>query len=93
MYANELITKVLGTSFTIKTYPDDKQVNVSVTTGEVSVFTQFETKKNPELSGCELSGVVLTPNQYITLNRQELRLSRTLIRQSELRSAIAQEPL
>ncbi|MDQ6481776.1 FecR family protein [Dyadobacter sp. LHD-138] len=87
VYANELITKVLGTSFIIKAYPNDKQVNVSVKTGKVSVFTQFEAKRSLKLNSNELDGVVLTPNQQITLDRQELRLSRTLIHLPEVLSA------
>lgn len=87
VYTNELVTKVLGTSFIIKAYPNDKQVNVSVKTGRVSVFTQFEAKRSLKLNSNELDGVVLTPNQQITLDRQELRLSRTLIHQPQVLSA------
>lgn len=91
VYANELITKVLGTSFTVSAYPNDKHVNVSVKTGKVSVFTQFEAKRSLKLHTNELDGVVLTPNQQITLDRQELRLSRTLIQQPQVLSAADRE--
>lgn len=87
VYSNELITKVLGTSFTITAYPEDKQVNVSVKTGKVSVFTQFEAKRTLKLNTNELDGLVLTPNQQITLDREELSLSRTLIHQPQVLSA------
>jgi len=79
VYANELVTKVLGTSFFVQAYPNDKQVEVQVKTGKVSVFTQNDPAKAQKLSNRELEGIVLTPNQQITLNRQELRLSRTLV--------------
>jgi transmembrane sensor len=83
VYSNELITKVLGTSFTVKAYPDDKQINVYVKTGRVSVFTQFEAERSQKLQNNVLEGVILNPNQRITLDRQELRLSRSLICEPE----------
>ena len=38
VYANETITKVLGTSFTIKAFEGEKDVEVSVKTGKVAVY-------------------------------------------------------
>jgi transmembrane sensor len=38
VYSNELVTKVLGTSFIVKAFEDARQVEVSVKTGKVSVF-------------------------------------------------------
>ncbi len=84
VYANELVTRVLGTSFTVRAYPDDKQVDVFVKTGKVSVFTRttLRNDQGPDNQGGE--GTVLTPNQQVTLQREGLRLSRTLIRQPEI---------
>jgi transmembrane sensor len=47
-----LQTRVLGTSFNIKAYPDEKQIAVSVRTGKVGVKDS-------------LSNVVLRPNQQV----------------------------
>jgi len=79
VYANELVTKVLGTSFTVRAYPDDKQVNVAVRTGKVSVFTQVATLKALNHGGAEPEATVLMPNQQVTLNREELKLSKTMV--------------
>ena len=38
VYANETITKVLGTSFTIKAFEGEKEVEVAVKTGKVAVY-------------------------------------------------------
>lgn len=84
VYANELVTKVLGTSFTVRAYPNDKHVEVQVKTGKVSVFTQSDPQKEQKLGNNELEGVVLAPNQQITLNRQELRLLKSLIPDPEI---------
>ena len=75
VYANELITKVLGTSFSIKAYEEDKNVTVSVKTGRVSVFGN----KPKQTKDPETTGLVLTPNQQVVFTREDQRLSRTLI--------------
>lgn len=76
VHTNELITKVLGTSFTVKAYSADKEFNVKVNTGKVSVFTK---KSNPELnltsSSLEsLKGVLITSNQQVSFYRSETKL-------------------
>lgn len=91
VYANELVTKVLGTSFTIRAFKDRKQVEVVVKTGKVSVFTQNDPQKNHKLTHRELEGVVLLPNQQIVLERTELRLSKSLIEKPELLTLPAQK--
>lgn len=91
VYANELITKVLGTSFTIKAFPDEKQIEVLVKTGRVSVFTRKDPFKNRKLSNRELEGIVLAPNQQITLERTELRLSRSLVQEPQMLTMAAQQ--
>ena len=75
VYANGLITKVLGTSFWVKAYEEDKQVTVLVKTGRVSVFAQKNTQ-NPDP---ETNGLVLTPNQQVVFGKADERLTRKLI--------------
>ncbi|MBB5286430.1 hypothetical protein HNQ92_004590 [Rhabdobacter roseus] len=85
VFANELVTKVLGTSFTVQAYEADREVNVFVKTGKVSVYTnkEFETRAKPGKP--EKEAVVLSPNQLITLHRESLRLSRIAMESSKLR--------
>jgi len=45
VYANETITKVLGTSFTIKAYEGQETVEVDVKTGKVAVYAKVASKK------------------------------------------------
>jgi transmembrane sensor len=66
VYANEVTTKVLGTSFLVKAYKHDKEIVVAVKTGKVSVFTT--TSGNKEETQDE---IVVTPNQQIIYNRNE----------------------
>ncbi len=66
VYANEVTTKVLGTSFLIKAYKQEKEVIVAVKTGKVSVFTKPAGNKQetPE-------EIIITPNQQVNYNRKE----------------------
>ena len=65
VYANNVVTKVLGTSFTIKTNPNTKEVSVSVHTGRVQVF-----EKN-SASQSAFNDKVLTSNGVIITGNQE----------------------
>jgi transmembrane sensor len=75
IYSNEVITKVLGTSFRIKAFDSDSQVLVQVKTGRVSVFS----KKRRPLTDPETDGLVLLPNQQAIYSRDLKSLSRRLV--------------
>jgi transmembrane sensor len=79
VYANGLVTKVLGTSFNIKAYPNDKNVVVEVKTGKVSVFSQNNPKSSDNIVSQELNGVVATPNQRIVFNRESVQIDKKLV--------------
>lgn len=65
VYSDRLITRVLGTSFRIKTKRNDGAMEVEVVTGKVSVFENEEVVGGEERLGGPNSGVVLTPNQKV----------------------------
>lgn len=75
VYANELITKVLGTSFRISALENGKQVTVKVQTGRVSVFTQ----NRIDIADPETKGLLLLPNQQAVFNRANELLNRNLV--------------
>jgi ferric-dicitrate binding protein FerR (iron transport regulator) len=62
VYANELVTKVVGTSFRIKAFSDQKNVEVVVRTGKVNVSA----------GNSDQEGLLLLPNQGVRLARQSL---------------------
>ena len=63
VYAGEVATKVVGTSFIVRSGVEDAQdVEVSVMTGKLIV----ERKENDPAQKTENNGVVLTPNQKVT---------------------------
>ena len=78
VYADNLITKVLGTSFTVQATGKDK-VNVIVKTGKVSVFTRSDKELADKKKSNQLTGLVLMPNQRVLFNQDENRLLRSLV--------------
>ena len=70
VYAGDLVTKVLGTTFTVKAY-DNKKAEVVVTSGKVMVY---ENKQ-----GKVAKTVVLTPNQKIDYVPTETVLTPTIV--------------
>lgn len=93
VYANGLVTKVLGTSFLIKAYGNSGEVTVEVKTGRVSVFAQSDPHAEEKASDKELQGVVLKPNQKIIYARDEVKLVKTLVERPEMVVPKAEMPL
>lgn len=75
VHANGLVTKVLGTSFSIQARESDPNVTVSVKTGRVSVYKENVLSARDPESG----GIVLTPNQKAVFTRNRETLSKTLV--------------
>lgn len=75
VHSQEVTTKVLGTSFTVKAERDAKSITVSVKTGKVSVYTN-RGDSGPSAKSAE---TILTPNQQIVYNRHEHKVARMLV--------------
>ena len=75
VYANETVTKVLGTSFEITAFESEKNITVNVRTGRVSVYKQSKIRT----SDPETSGLVLLPNQKVTFDRDTESLVKNLV--------------
>lgn len=75
VYSNEVITKVLGTSFTIQAFEDAPEVIVRVKTGRVSVFHQNKIA----FADPEEEALIITPNQQIVFSRKEESLTKSLV--------------
>ena len=71
VYANGVVTKVLGTSFSIKAYENTPNVTVQVRSGRVSVFSSVQVGKAEALFNQLTNGIVLTPNQQVVLTPEE----------------------
>lgn len=73
----ELITRVLGTSFTVKSFEKDPDASVSVKTGRVSVYSRKDEMSTGSLG--KVIGVVLKPNQRILFDKHESRMVKMIV--------------
>jgi len=78
VYTKDIVTKVLGTSFWVKAYPEEKKATVIVKTGKVSVFKR-ENFTEANSKPFELGGLVVIPNQQVFFTYLDKNLHRLLI--------------
>lgn len=79
VYYNNIITKVIGTSFNINTNPATGNVEVVVKTGKVQVYENEELLKRQEQN----NAVIITPNQK-AIYKEENRLFQTTLVETPL---------
>lgn len=77
---SQLTTKVLGTSFRVRAFRNDKNVTVAVKTGKVSVSMKDADAKDET----KAQGIILTPNQQIIFDKEQNTLSRMLVEKPEM---------
>jgi len=77
VYTQDIVTKVLGTSFRVKAGADEKLVIVLVKTGKVSVFRRENFSSSDAASGT-LKGLVLTPNQEMVYDVAHGQMNKSL---------------
>jgi transmembrane sensor len=73
VYANDVVTKVLGTTFTITAFEADQKVTVSVRTGKVSVYKKSEAAENKQ--------IILAPNQQAVYDKSIDKVARMLVQE------------
>lgn len=74
VFANQVVTKVLGTSFSIKAYQNEGEITVSVRTGKVSVYAQLDDSQKEVREE-----VILTPNQQAIYDKEKKHVSKQLV--------------
>ncbi len=80
VYASEFTTKVLGTSFNVRAFPDDEQAEVVVRTGRVTVFASGISDRK----GAEPVGEIVNPDERIVLDRNKMQLSLEKLEKPEI---------
>ena len=81
VFTNEIVTQVLGTSFTIRSFEKDTTIRIMVRTGKVSVYSRATTgNKEPSDAG-EPGGIIVTPNQQLVYQRIEQKFQKKLVEQ------------
>lgn len=76
VHANELVTKVLGTSFVIKAFSTQRHIEVVVKTGKVAVCASDDEQIEQFKHENSLVGMVLVQNEKADYDRDETLLKR-----------------
>ena len=85
VYSNEVVTKVLGTSFTVRAYESDGEITVAVKTGKVSVYTNTKQREREGVRDApEYREVILTPNQQMVYHRDREEVFKQLVEKPEV---------
>lgn len=79
VHFNELVVKVLGTSFTISAPKDDNKMQVLVKTGKVSVFENNEWQKLKNDTNPAVRGVIITANQKVEYLKETAKFEKKLV--------------
>ena len=70
VFTNEIVTRVLGTSFMVRSFEQDPSISISVRTGKVNVYSQSDPVPADETKFSKPGGIVLTPNQKIVYKKE-----------------------
>ncbi len=79
VYANGLITKVLGTVFTVRSEDAEEKVTVEVQSGIVSVYSLIDKKSKDNNNSKKLSSIILTRNQKVVFSNKENSLITAIV--------------
>ncbi|MGK2863804.1 MAG: FecR family protein [Chitinophagaceae bacterium] len=79
VFANEIVTKVLGTSFIVRSFEKDSVIQVTVRTGKVSVYSQATTNAQETSSPGLHGGIILTPNQKLFYEKSKQKFQKGLL--------------
>ncbi|WP_020599651.1 FecR family protein [Spirosoma panaciterrae] len=92
VYANELVTKVLGTSFIVRAPDRSARTIVEVKEGRVSVMEAANSPSHQLEASRELTGLILTANQKVIFEREQDRMVKTLRDTPEIVPSASQVP-
>jgi len=87
VYCGDLVTEVLGTSFTIRPETQGKKIEVLVASGKVSVYSNGE--KNQQ----RRSGVIVTRNQKAVFDTESKNIRQDLVDEPMVDEVLVEESL
>lgn len=79
VYANGLVTKVLGTKFKIRSYDSEKKATVEVSSGIVAVFSFIDKRSQDENHSKKLNSLILTRNQKANYSDEDKTLMAAIV--------------
>jgi transmembrane sensor len=75
VYAGGIVTKVLGTSFSVRAYATESKTMVAVRHGRVAVYKDDKARKSEFIP----EQILLMPNQQVVFDKKEEKLVKTLV--------------
>lgn len=78
VYADQIITRVLGTSFRVSAYPQQQQLTVAVRTGKVAVYARA-ISENQRKGSVDKRIISLTPNQQVNFSKTDAVFQKMLV--------------
>lgn len=79
VFANEIVTKVLGTSFTVRSFENDTTIQVIVRTGKVTVYSQTAVNTRRSATDHKPGEMILTPNQQLVYEKAGQKFQKVLL--------------
>jgi transmembrane sensor len=79
VFANEIVTKVLGTSFTVRSFENDTTIQVIVRTGKVTVYSQVAVNTRRSATDHKPGEMILTPNQQLVYEKAGQKFQKVLL--------------
>lgn len=79
VFSNEIVTKVLGTSFAVRCFEKDTTISVTVMTGKVSVCSQEGADEKEAIIATKPSGIIVSPNQQLVYQRFDQKFQKVLV--------------
>ncbi|MEO5681743.1 MAG: FecR domain-containing protein [Chitinophagaceae bacterium] len=89
VFANEIVAKVLGTSFNIRSFEKDTVIQVTVSTGKVSVYSQGKATLKESAAPNKLGGIIVTPNQQLLYAKSRQEFQKILLENPVMISSVS----
>ena len=78
VFANEIMTKVLGTSFVVRSFEKDANIKITVRTGKVSVYAHNGNTAKETAAPNKLGGIIVTCNQQLVYEKEKQKFQKIL---------------
>ena len=78
VYANEIVSKVVGTSFSVRSFEQDTIIQVTVRTGKVTVYSQTREKKSASMD--KQGAIMVMPNQQLLYQKEDESFQKVLLK-------------
>ena len=79
VFANEIVAKVLGTSFIVRSFEKDSTIQVMVKTGKVGIYSQALRNTKETIGRDQIGDIILTSNQQLVYEKEAQKFQKVLL--------------